>query len=95
MVEYIHVVVVFYILLLHVAIYKHCCFLFTTFVQVVWLCTCFASILLGLDLGLAVGLGVELISVVLRTQLYVSGHQHGVYKKTLSFCHILSIPFKS
>ncbi|XP_053200113.1 chloride anion exchanger-like [Scomber japonicus] len=35
---------------------------------VVWLCTCFASILLGLDLGLAVGLGVELVSVVLRTQ---------------------------
>uniref|UniRef100_A0A3B3CDS1 Solute carrier family 26 member 3, tandem duplicate 2 n=1 Tax=Oryzias melastigma TaxID=30732 RepID=A0A3B3CDS1_ORYME len=35
---------------------------------VVWLCTCTASILLGLDLGLAVGLGVELISVVLRVQ---------------------------
>ncbi|XP_042259846.1 chloride anion exchanger-like [Thunnus maccoyii] len=35
---------------------------------VVWLCTCFAAIFLGLDLGLAVGLGVELISVVLRTQ---------------------------
>ncbi|XP_053270640.1 chloride anion exchanger [Pleuronectes platessa] len=35
---------------------------------VVWLCTCIASILLGLDLGLAAGLGVELISVVLRTQ---------------------------
>lgn len=44
---------------------------FFTFIhaQVVWLCTCFASILLGLDLGLAVGLGVELVSVVLRTQL--------------------------
>lgn len=41
----------------------------TTFVQVVWLGTCIASILLGLDLGLAVGLGVELISVVLRVQL--------------------------
>ncbi|XP_076577954.1 chloride anion exchanger-like [Chaetodon auriga] len=35
---------------------------------VVWLVTCIASILLGLDLGLAVGLGVELISVVLRAQ---------------------------
>ncbi|TWW65008.1 Chloride anion exchanger, partial [Takifugu flavidus] len=35
---------------------------------VVWLGTCIASILLGLDLGLAVGLGVELISVILRTQ---------------------------
>uniref|UniRef100_A0A671Y813 Solute carrier family 26 member 3 n=1 Tax=Sparus aurata TaxID=8175 RepID=A0A671Y813_SPAAU len=33
---------------------------------VVWFTTCTASILLGLDLGLAVGLGVELISVVLR-----------------------------
>ncbi|XP_045928311.1 chloride anion exchanger-like isoform X1 [Micropterus dolomieu] len=35
---------------------------------VVWCTTCLASILLGLDLGLAVGLGVELISVVLRVQ---------------------------
>lgn len=70
-----------------------CCFLFPTFVQVVWLCTCIASTLLGLDLGLAVGLGVELISVVLRTQLYVSGHQHSVYKKLFLFaisCQFLS-----
>ncbi|XP_008288999.1 chloride anion exchanger-like [Stegastes partitus] len=35
---------------------------------VVWILTCIAAILLGLDLGLAAGLGVELISVVLRTQ---------------------------
>ncbi|XP_076006416.1 chloride anion exchanger-like [Genypterus blacodes] len=35
---------------------------------VVWLGTCLASILLGLDLGLAAGLGIELISVVLRAQ---------------------------
>ncbi|KAJ4924906.1 hypothetical protein JOQ06_003855 [Pogonophryne albipinna] len=35
---------------------------------VVWLATCIASIFLGLDLGLAVGLGVELLSVVLRAQ---------------------------
>ncbi|XP_074553841.1 chloride anion exchanger-like [Halichoeres trimaculatus] len=35
---------------------------------VVWLTTCIASIFLGLDIGLAVGLGVELISVVLRVQ---------------------------
>ncbi|XP_017296571.2 chloride anion exchanger isoform X2 [Kryptolebias marmoratus] len=35
---------------------------------VVWVLTCVASVLLGLDLGLAVGLGVELISVVLRVQ---------------------------
>ncbi|XP_074482184.1 chloride anion exchanger-like isoform X2 [Sebastes fasciatus] len=35
---------------------------------VVWLGTCLAAILLGLDLGLAAGLGVELLSVVLRTQ---------------------------
>uniref|UniRef100_A0A7N6BUZ1 STAS domain-containing protein n=1 Tax=Anabas testudineus TaxID=64144 RepID=A0A7N6BUZ1_ANATE len=34
----------------------------------VWLGTCFASIILGLDLGLAVGLGMELISVVIRAQ---------------------------
>lgn len=39
--------------------------------QVVWLGTCIAAILLGLDLGLAAGLGVELLSVVLRTQLSV------------------------
>ncbi|KAK7922623.1 hypothetical protein WMY93_009525 [Mugilogobius chulae] len=35
---------------------------------VVWIGTCLASIFLGLDLGLAVGLGIELISVVLRAQ---------------------------
>ncbi|XP_054609488.1 chloride anion exchanger-like isoform X2 [Dunckerocampus dactyliophorus] len=35
---------------------------------VVWLGTCIAAVLLGLDLGLAAGLGVELLSVVLRAQ---------------------------
>uniref|UniRef100_A0A8C7PJW1 STAS domain-containing protein n=1 Tax=Oncorhynchus mykiss TaxID=8022 RepID=A0A8C7PJW1_ONCMY len=35
---------------------------------VVWLVTCLASILLGLDLGLAVGLGIELLTVVFRAQ---------------------------
>uniref|UniRef100_A0A3B3TK04 Solute carrier family 26 member 3 n=1 Tax=Poecilia latipinna TaxID=48699 RepID=A0A3B3TK04_9TELE len=35
---------------------------------VVWMVTCGAAILLGLDLGLAVSLGVELICVVLRVQ---------------------------
>ncbi|XP_076861087.1 chloride anion exchanger-like [Brachyhypopomus gauderio] len=35
---------------------------------VVWLVTFVASVLLGLDLGLAVGLGAELIAVVYRTQ---------------------------
>ncbi|XP_029901744.1 chloride anion exchanger [Myripristis murdjan] len=35
---------------------------------VVWILTCLAAILLGLDLGLAAGLGVELLTVVLRTQ---------------------------
>ncbi|MCJ8743350.1 hypothetical protein PDJAM_G00093080 [Pangasius djambal] len=34
----------------------------------VWVVTCVASILLGLDLGLAVGLGAEMIAVVFRTQ---------------------------
>ncbi|XP_075328652.1 chloride anion exchanger-like [Odontesthes bonariensis] len=34
----------------------------------VWLVTCISAVLLGLDLGLAVGLGVELLSVVLRVQ---------------------------
>lgn len=37
--------------------------------QVVWVGTCLGAILLGLDLGLAVGLGVELLTVVYRTQL--------------------------
>lgn len=35
--------------------------------------TFIGAVLLGLDLGLAVGLGVELISVVLRVQLLVLG----------------------
>ncbi|XP_055046644.2 chloride anion exchanger [Misgurnus anguillicaudatus] len=35
---------------------------------IVWVGTCVASILLGLDLGLAVGLGVELLTVVFRAQ---------------------------
>ncbi|XP_067111103.1 chloride anion exchanger-like [Osmerus mordax] len=35
---------------------------------VVWVVTCLAAILLGLDLGLAVGLGVELLTVVFRIQ---------------------------
>ncbi|KAM3587925.1 uncharacterized protein V6R79_017374 [Siganus canaliculatus] len=35
---------------------------------VVWLVTCVSAILLGLDLGLAVGLGVELLTVVFRVQ---------------------------
>lgn len=40
--------------------------------------TCVAAVLLGLDLGLAVGLGVELIGVVLRVQL-------SVYEQSLLF----------
>ncbi|XP_061571166.1 chloride anion exchanger-like [Cololabis saira] len=35
---------------------------------VVWVGTCIAAIFLGLDVGLAVGLGVELLSVILRVQ---------------------------
>ncbi|XP_038150166.1 LOW QUALITY PROTEIN: chloride anion exchanger-like [Cyprinodon tularosa] len=35
---------------------------------VVWVATCLGAILLGLDLGLALGLGVELLSVVFRAQ---------------------------
>uniref|UniRef100_A0A672FB08 Solute carrier family 26 member 3 n=1 Tax=Salarias fasciatus TaxID=181472 RepID=A0A672FB08_SALFA len=34
----------------------------------VWVGTCGSAILLGLDLGLAVGLGAELLTVILRTQ---------------------------
>uniref|UniRef100_UPI0037E99CEA chloride anion exchanger-like n=1 Tax=Semicossyphus pulcher TaxID=241346 RepID=UPI0037E99CEA len=35
---------------------------------VVWMGTCLGATLLGLDLGLAVGLGLELLTVVFRTQ---------------------------
>lgn len=35
---------------------------------VVWVGTCIAAILLGLDLGLAAGLGIELLTVVFRAQ---------------------------
>ena len=37
--------------------------------QVVWVGTCLGAIFLGLDIGLAVGLGVELLTVIFRTQL--------------------------
>lgn len=37
--------------------------------QVTWVVTCAAAIILSLELGLAVGLGVELLTVVFRTQL--------------------------
>uniref|UniRef100_A0A3Q0T3D0 Solute carrier family 26 member 3 n=1 Tax=Amphilophus citrinellus TaxID=61819 RepID=A0A3Q0T3D0_AMPCI len=35
---------------------------------VVWVATCLGATLLGLDIGLAVGLGVELLTIVFRTQ---------------------------
>ncbi|XP_072529243.1 solute carrier family 26 member 3 [Salminus brasiliensis] len=35
---------------------------------VIWIVTCAACVILGLDLGLAVGVGVELIAVVFRAQ---------------------------
>ncbi|XP_036977131.1 chloride anion exchanger-like isoform X1 [Acanthopagrus latus] len=35
---------------------------------VVWVGTCLGAIFLGLDIGLAVGLGVELLTVIFRTQ---------------------------
>uniref|UniRef100_A0A668A952 Solute carrier family 26 member 3 n=1 Tax=Myripristis murdjan TaxID=586833 RepID=A0A668A952_9TELE len=44
-------------------------FLLEPLPRVVWVGTCVGAILLGLDLGLAVGLGVELLTVVFRTQL--------------------------
>lgn len=37
--------------------------------QVVWVGTCLGAILLGLDIGLAVGLGLELLTVIFRAQL--------------------------
>lgn len=68
----------------------------------VWLGTCIAAILLGLDLGLAAGLGVELLSVVLRAQLSVSGHHPVTFfdselyllSHLFSFCLSLYFSFK-
>lgn len=37
--------------------------------QVVWVVTCLGACLLGLDLGLVVGLGIQLLTVIFRTQL--------------------------
>nr|XP_015811408.2 chloride anion exchanger [Nothobranchius furzeri] len=59
----------------------------------VWCVTCLASILLGLDLGLAVGLGVELICVVLRVQFprcSVLANIKGtdIYKDRKDYVHI-------
>uniref|UniRef100_A0A8C7E0Z8 Solute carrier family 26 member 3 n=1 Tax=Oncorhynchus kisutch TaxID=8019 RepID=A0A8C7E0Z8_ONCKI len=51
---------------------------------VVWVVTCLASILLGLDLGLAVGLGIELLTVVFRAQLGC------VYTWSLFYCLYIS-----
>uniref|UniRef100_A0A3Q2Y2I6 Solute carrier family 26 member 3 n=1 Tax=Hippocampus comes TaxID=109280 RepID=A0A3Q2Y2I6_HIPCM len=60
--------------------------------QVVWLGTCIAAILLGLDLGLAAGLGVELLSVVLRAQprCSVLANIHGtdIYKDRKDYVNI-------
>ncbi|XP_077356163.1 chloride anion exchanger-like isoform X1 [Festucalex cinctus] len=60
---------------------------------VVWLGTCLAAILLGLDLGLAAGLGVELLSVVLRAQFprcSVLANIHGtdIYKDRKDYVDI-------
>nr|XP_061809322.1 chloride anion exchanger-like [Nerophis lumbriciformis] len=59
----------------------------------VWLGTCVAAILLGLDLGLAAGLGVELLSVVLRAQFprcSVLANIHGtdIYKDRKDYVDI-------
>ncbi|XP_010786567.1 chloride anion exchanger-like, partial [Notothenia coriiceps] len=43
-------------------------FLLEPLPRVVWVGTCLGAILLGLDIGLAVGLGLELLTVVFRTQ---------------------------
>ncbi|XP_061662446.1 chloride anion exchanger-like [Syngnathoides biaculeatus] len=60
---------------------------------VVWLGTCVAAILLGLDLGLAAGLGVELLSVVLRVQfprcsVLANIHSTDIYKDRKDYLDI-------
>lgn len=37
--------------------------------QLIWVVTFLAALLLGLDLGLAAGVGFELLTVIFRTQL--------------------------
>lgn len=37
-------------------------------IQMLWLVTCLAVILLGVDIGLGVGVAVAIFSVILRTQ---------------------------
>ncbi|XP_061816683.1 chloride anion exchanger-like [Nerophis lumbriciformis] len=61
---------------------------------VVWVGTCLSAILLGLDLGLAAGLGVELLTVVFRTQFprcSVLANIPGtdLYKDQKDYLHIL------
>ena len=41
----------------------------STFFQVIWVFTCIASIILGLDLGLLAGLMFGFLTVVVRVQL--------------------------
>ncbi|XP_064198751.1 chloride anion exchanger-like [Anguilla rostrata] len=60
---------------------------------VVWIATCIAAILLGLDLGLAAGVGVELLTVVFRTQFTrccVLANIRGtdIYKDRKDYLHI-------
>uniref|UniRef100_A0AAQ4S9A2 STAS domain-containing protein n=1 Tax=Gasterosteus aculeatus aculeatus TaxID=481459 RepID=A0AAQ4S9A2_GASAC len=64
---------------------------------VVWVGTCLGAILLGLDLGLVVGLGVELLTVVYRTQFprcSVLANIPGtdLYKDRKDYTHISEIP---
>ncbi|TDG96906.1 hypothetical protein EPR50_G00234080 [Perca flavescens] len=61
---------------------------------VVWVGTCLGAILLGLDLGLALGLGVELLTVIFRTQFprcsvlaNIPGTE--LYKDRKDYLHIL------
>ncbi|XP_039647209.1 chloride anion exchanger-like isoform X2 [Perca fluviatilis] len=61
---------------------------------VVWVGTCLGAILLGLDLGLVLGLGVELLTVVFRTQFprcSVLANIPGtdLYKDRKDYLHIL------
>ncbi|XP_042597307.1 chloride anion exchanger-like [Cyprinus carpio] len=50
---------------------------------IVWVGTCLAAIFLGLDIGLAVGLGLELLTVVFRAQL-----PHSTVPSKISQTHI-------
>uniref|UniRef100_A0A8C9T8J5 Solute carrier family 26 member 4 n=1 Tax=Scleropages formosus TaxID=113540 RepID=A0A8C9T8J5_SCLFO len=55
----------------------------------IWIATCLASVVLGLDVGLLTGLAFEICTVVFRTQFGIQ-----IYCLSLSFCHVAHLGWK-